>query len=114
MNLDKQAAMERLDAIEDEAKKLREIIEKGDNLVHDESKLYVGVYNNEPYIMTGTDEKNGCYQFHRFARRNKANTVYSYANSTAQKCLNYHINAGFEITAFDDTREAFKFFLKNL
>jgi hypothetical protein len=114
--MDKRDAIKRLDALEGEAKKLREIIEKGDKLVYDSSKIYVGVREGVPYLMVGNgdiiDGKD--FLFMPFDRGRRALTAWAPGKSTGQECLDYHIHTGFDIHAFKDTREAFQFFLNNL
>jgi hypothetical protein len=113
--MDKQEAIKRLDALEDEAKKLREIIEQGDKLIYDPNKIYVGVKNGCPYVMTGrTEADGGLFCLQSFDVGKKALVRWHEAVRTGQECLDYHLKDGFDIHAFDDTREAFQFFLDNL
>ena len=53
--MDKQEAIKRLDALEGEANKLREIIENGDTPKYDGSKFYVAIINKKPYVLLGRD-----------------------------------------------------------
>jgi hypothetical protein len=115
LNMDKQEAIKRLDALEGEAKKLREIIERGDKIVYDKSKIYVGIKYKCPYVMTGEGHGNGnLFRFHSFDGIWKAVAGWIDPQPTGQKCLDYHLADGFAIHAFDDTREAFQFFIDNL
>lgn len=109
--MDKQAVMKRLDAIEREAQELRAIIEKP--LVYDDTKIYIGVKDGEPHIMVGNIAHN-YYRFHCFARQYKSEHGWSSPKNTGQECLDYHLNAGFEIREFDNTKEAFEYFMSFL
>jgi hypothetical protein len=87
----------------------------GDKLIYDENKIYIGIKNGIPLVMTGRGQNTGedfCFQ--SFSPYRKALTRWMNTKSTGQECIDSHIDAGFEIRAFDDTREAFQFFLDNL
>jgi hypothetical protein len=120
--MDRQEAIKKLYAVElgmklleSEAKKLRKIIEQGDKLIYDKSKIYIGVKYGCPYIMTGGGEGDGeDFCFHSFDGTRRSMTRWGCPQSTGQKCLDYHIADGFEIHVFDDIRKAFQFFLDEL
>lgn len=113
--MDKANAMARLDAIEREASELRKIIEGKTGLVYDESKIYVGLLDDQPYVMSGRScNPNAGFVFQSFSGDRPALKIYSYPRETGQACLDYHINAGFEIRAFSDTKEALQFFIDNI
>lgn len=109
---DKDKALERLAAIEKEAAELRKIIEKPE-LVYDENKLYVGVKDGTPYIMAGYEHMK-YFRFQRFDGFSKTEQGPAFPRETGQKCLDYHIERGFDIRAFDDTEEALEYFLSVL
>jgi hypothetical protein len=109
--MDKAKAMERLDAIENEAQELRKMIDT--KLVYDHGKLYVGILNGNPFIMVSSSN-NDAFRFHNFNGDNMAAHGYAYGKDTGQECLDYHIAAGFKIYTFNTTKEAFQFFLDNL
>jgi hypothetical protein len=126
-NMDKKAAIKRLDALEEyirdqensmrdgkeEAKKLREIIEKGDKIVYDSSKLYIGMYEEEPHLLTGTgDEKH--WRFHSFDSCNKSCIGWDFGDGDEQYYIDHALDAGFDIHVFDDTKEALQFFIDHL
>jgi len=112
-NMDKKEAMKRLDAIEEEAQKLREIIEKGDKIVYAKEKLYVAIKNGDPYILAG-DGNGDHFRFYTFSIPCPSEQGWSYANKTGQECIDSHVKEGFDIHAFDDTKEAMQFFIDHL
>jgi hypothetical protein len=109
--MDKDKAMKRLDAIEKEAKELRKIIDG--KLEYDSHRLYVGIYEENPYIMTGSacDE---CFKFFTLGQDLLSEQCYASSKTSGQECLDYHIEAGFDIHVFDDTKKALQFFIDNL
>jgi hypothetical protein len=112
--MDKQEAIKRLDALDNEAKELRKIIEQGD-MVYDEGKIYIGIMCDEPYVMTGRYPLPGsAFCFQSFDRGKKELIRWDSEKATGQECLDQHLSDGFDIHAFDSTREAFQFFLDNL
>lgn len=106
--MNEQSIIERLEKLE------RQVYGKADEkLVYDSKKLYVGIKNGEPYIMAG--ETNAEYfRFHTFGLPFRSTQGWAKAHKTGQECLDYHIKDGFDITVFDDTREALEFFLSKL
>jgi hypothetical protein len=112
-SMDKQEAIKRLDALEGEAKKLREIIERGDELIYDKRKIYVGVKDGQPYIMAGRGYAQ-YFRFHAFSGNYRTEQGWDNPKSSGQGCLDYHRECGFDIRAFDDTREAFEYFINFL
>jgi hypothetical protein len=113
--MDKQEAIKRLDALDNEARKLRKIIEQADKLVYDEEKIYIGIKDGEPYVMTGRGPSPGsAFCFQSFDEGEKSLIRWDNNKATGQECLDYHLSDGFDIRAFDSTREAFQFFLDNL
>jgi hypothetical protein len=110
--MDKSAAMKRLDAIEAEAKQLRELISEKDRLIFDRSKLYVGMdYNARPYIMVGNDQDGGYYRFHNFMYPYITEQGWSTPHKKAQECLDVHVETLEEIKVFSNVKEGFNFFL---
>jgi hypothetical protein len=112
--IDKAEAKKRLDVIEAEARKLREIIEKGDRIEYDPDKIYVAIKEDgTPYIMAGREEARA-FAFHAFISGCHA-SEFSFTSSrpTAQDCIDYHKDKGLDIHVFTDTRKAFEFFLEH-
>ena len=101
---------ERLDAIE---KQLGMLEESKQKMVYDQTKIYIGIKGGEPYILAGLDYAK-YYRFHSYDMDNKSETGYDDPSSTGQDCIDSHIQDGFTIHAFDNTRKAFQFFLDNL
>ncbi len=105
---DKQVdAQKRIDAIEREAKELREIIE-GKKIVYDWQKLYVATKEgSRPLMLVGTKE---------------CETVFSsffvsglyLSIKKGQENIDYIISEGYTVSEFTDTRKALEFFLDNL
>lgn len=110
--MDKDKAMERLDAIEKEAKELRKIID-GKRIEYGMGKLYVGVKDGEPYILTGSNTEKH-YRFHTLAGLTPSEQAWSCSQKTGQDCIDYHLADGFDIYVFDDTKKALQFFIDNL
>lgn len=106
--MDKQEAMNRLDAIEREAKALREIIE-GEKIVFDGNRIYVATKTAEsPYILLGGScEEKGFYSLEDTEYR-------MFSLSSGQECIDKAIRYGYTIRRFSNTREALTFFLENL
>ena len=109
--MDKDKAMERLDAIEKEAKELRKIID-GKKIEYSMKKLYVGIKDGRPYILAGTNDDY--YRFHCFNGPNPSEQGWGFPQKTGQDCLDYHLKCGFDIYVFDDTQKALQFFIANL
>ena len=105
-------AMERLDAIEKEARELRKIID-GETIEYSMRKLYVGIKYGQPYILAGLST-DGYYRFHTFTGLNPSEEAWSFAKKTGQECIDYHLKDGFDIHVFDNTKEALQFFIDNL
>jgi hypothetical protein len=112
--MDKIAAMERLDAIEDEAKQLRELISEKDRLIFEKDKLYVGISRiGDPSIMVGNQGSPEYFRFQEFKRGNPSRQGWSSAIIGAQECLDYHAESFQEIRVFSDVRQGFAFFLEH-
>lgn len=111
--MNKSEAISRLDAIEKEQAELRKIIEKGDKIVYDITRLYVAIYKGDPYILAG-DGTSRYFRFHTFGDYNMSEQGWSSSNKTGQECIDYHLSAGFDIHVFDDTKEALQFFIDHL
>jgi hypothetical protein len=107
--MDKQEAIKRLDALEGEAKKLREIIETGDNIEYDKRKLYVLIDKNdgEPALLAsfGTD---GAFEWKPFSG-SPAIRAFFYKQPTAQEAINQALSYG-KVYGFSDRFEGMKFF----
>ena len=110
--MDKDKAMDRLDAIEKEARELRKIIDVKE-IEYSMHKLYVGIKDGQPYILAG-DRSNQYYRFHTFAAYAPTEHAWSNTKKTGQECIDYHIKSGFDIHVFDNTRKALQFFIYNL
>jgi hypothetical protein len=110
--MNRQEAIKRLDALENEARELREIIKQEDERVYDGRKIYIGIKDGKPYIMVGYNDRN-YFRFHCFTDY-KTKQGWAWPKETGQECLDYHLAVGFDIRAFDSTRKAFQFFLDNL
>ena len=105
--MDKAKAIKRLDAIEGEAKELREIIERGDRLEYDEDKLYVAILLGKPYLLCGSAFSN-YFRWHSFVMQCTVQG-WSFNHETAQAALDYVANGG-KVYAFTDRFEGMKFF----
>jgi hypothetical protein len=110
--MNKQEAIKRLDVLDNEDRKLRKIIEQGDERVYDGRKIYIGIKDGTPYIMVGK-EIYRYFRFHCFTDY-KTEQGWTRPKETGQECLDYHLAVGFDIRAFGSTREAFQYFLDNL
>jgi hypothetical protein len=112
--IDKAEAKKRLDAIEEEAKKLREIIEKEDRIEYSSSNLYIGLFTGDVYILVGRDQEK-CFAFHKFSTATPWATelVYGSVEATGQEAVDKRLKDGFDIHIFTDTRKAFEFFLEH-
>ena len=110
--VDKDKAMERLDAIEKEAKELRKIID-GKKIEYSMKKLYVGIKDGQPYILAG-DSSNQYYRFHTFSGCSPTEEGWYFPQKTGQECIDYHLKDGFDIHVFDNTKEALQFFIDHL
>jgi hypothetical protein len=113
--IDKAEAKKRLDAIEDEARKLREIIEKGDRIEYSDANIYVGIKDGCPYILSGnSSDARPYFRFHSWAAGPVASLIgYTSPKDSGQECIDHHVKAGFDIHVFTDTRKAFEFFLEH-
>lgn len=114
--IDKAEAKKRLDAIEEEAGKLREIIEKGDRIEYNNNNIYVGVqkwgaYAGAPYILVGYGNVS-YYRWHAFVDMRSV-TGWSGPSKSGQEAIDSAIKDGFDIHVFTDTRKAFEFFLEH-
>jgi hypothetical protein len=106
--IDKAEAKKRLDAIEKEARELREIIEKGDRIEYDGEKMYIWVTGGDAYILHGIMHDYAWIAFCDNAPAEcLANGTYTSAQSTLDSA-----NDG-KVHVFTDTRKAFEFFLEN-
>jgi hypothetical protein len=103
--MDKLEAIKRLDALDAEAKKLREIIEHDDTLEFDKCKLYVAIIADQPHLLVG----NGNYfWWHRFIEHNPVTSRWS-EHQTAQIAIKRAATVG-KVYAFTDCFEGMKFF----
>jgi hypothetical protein len=105
--MDKDDAIKRLDALDHEAAELRKIIEKGDKLVYDDTKMYVAIMNGIPYLLCG-HEHNNYFSWHRFASASPAEHVWDSAEDNGQYALDSVKD--YDIHVFADPREGMKFF----
>jgi len=110
----KNEAIKRLDAIEKEQAELRKIIEKGDKIVYDISKLYVGILNGCPYIMVGKGGSKEHFNMHSLDNGVPTCMTYTDDSDRGQECIDAHIERGFTIHVFDDTKKALQFFIDHL
>ena len=105
--MDKQEAIKRLDALDAEAKKLREIIERGDKLTYIPTKLYVGVNQAGPALLAGEGDY---FRFQHFSGYEPTICGMSHNARTAQRAIDTEIFYGNEVHAFSDRFEGMKFF----
>ena len=105
--MDTKEALVRLDALEGEAKALREIIERGDKLEYNKNMLYVAILGDEPYLLVGSDSDN-YFCWHSF---DVHCTEMGWApnHKTGQAALDHAAHMG-KVLAFSDRFAGMKFF----
>jgi len=102
--MNKSEAMKRLDAIEAEAKALRELISKPDKIEYDLDKLYCAIRKGIRYLMVYS---GGTYSFDSFdAVPDRWND-----HSEPQESIDSMIKDGGEVFVFTDKDDAFNFML---
>jgi len=113
----KEEAMDRLDAIEAEAKELRKILEKPDRLIFDISKIYVtnrslanGSILIGPFIIKKEYESDK-YQTLGFK---SSFDCWTTPKSSAQEAIDYLIKCGFEVKEFTNQKDAFAYMLSQV
>ena len=110
--IDKAEAKKRLDAIEEEARKLREIIEKGDRIVYSDNTMYVGIEDGCPYILIGHDDDD-YFNWHSFDEGHINAMTWGGSSETGQGAIDQALDDNFSIYTFANTRKAFEFFLEH-
>jgi hypothetical protein len=105
--MDKTEAIKRLDALDEEAKKLRKIIEGKNELVYDGTKMYVVIIENIPYILVGQRCEN-YYRWHSFEAIWLTEQGWASNHKTGQAALDYAKKYGIHV--FTDGKEGMKFF----
>jgi len=110
--MDKLDAIKRIDAIENDVMELREIIKKKDKIKFERNKLYIGLKDGTPFILVGNAQQD----HHRFQSFDEGNFTYQGWDNgmdSADECIEYHIERGFDIHVFDDVKKGFEFFLEH-
>lgn len=105
--MDKDAALERLDAIEKEASELRKIIEKR-GLVYNNTKNYVAITEYGSSILTYHDGEKA--RFHNFIDCE----FIRLERDTPQEAIDAIFDYGYIVYEFSDKRQAIRFLLDNL
>ena len=106
-NMDKKKAMERLDAIENEAKELRKILEKPDRIEYDSDVIYVAQENHSVYFLAG------CNDTYAFYTLSASELRFNPAASSGQDAIDEMISDGFVIHTFTNRNDALKFMMEN-
>jgi len=113
--MDKAEAIERLDALEDEAKKLREIIEREAEIKYDRDKMYIAIFNGHHYILMGSN----CDHYFRWhsmgldGNGRPSTQAWSNNHLTGQAALDCATQSG-QLWEFDEPREALEYFLAHV
>ena len=111
--MDKKKAMERLDAIENEAKELRKILEKPDRIEYDDTKIYVLKYvggsNVYTHILVG--KKSNFTWFTLRSTRQTFNDAYYLTEQDALDCVLGMDDC--KIFTFTNRNDALKFMVEN-
>jgi hypothetical protein len=107
--MDKEEAIKRLDALEGEAAKLREIIERGDGLVYDDNKIYVAIIEKQPYLLCGKDIDD-YFGWHNFSEKNATERTLGSSCDTGQGALDDIEVDSTDIHVFDNPKDGIKFF----
>lgn len=106
--MNKKDALDRLDAIEKEAKALREIIDKSDKIIYDDQKLYA--FKNDQtgytYILLG---KQNAYAFYKITT---SEFSYDTTVSSGQEAIDNVIKNGHTVHVFDDRKAVLKFMME--
>lgn len=111
---DREALLSRVEAMEKEIASLRQMASKSKKIVYNCRKLYIGIKDGHPYIMVEMPVYGKrFYRFLSFLPQG-GSSGYVLPIEGAQACLDYHVEKGFNIHAFNTTLESFEFFLKNL
>ena len=112
-NMDKKKAMERLDAIENEAKELRKILERPDRIEYDETKIYVMKLNGSSAVYTHilVGKKGNFMWFTLCSTRQTFNDVYYLTEQDALDCVLGREDC--TIHAFSNRNDALKFMMEN-
>ena len=110
--MNKTEALARLDALEAEAAKLRDVINAPDSkprLFYDERKLYVAMCGGNPSLLAGY-EPSGYFRWHEFQGYS---TEQGWASNhiTGQAALDY-VQDKYEVREFADAREGMDYFYK--
>jgi hypothetical protein len=105
--MDKTEAIKRLDALDEEAKKLREIIEQGDRLEYDGHKMYVVIIDGRPYLLAG-QSSSGYARWHSFDKSWLTEQGWTMSHKTGQEALDYVKE--YDIHVFTNGKEGVKFF----
>jgi hypothetical protein len=108
--IDKAEAKKRLDAIEEEARTLREIIEKGDGLIYDGHNVYIARISGSVCILVG-NKRDDYYRWHTFSTTDfDYGTEHAWTNNhkTGQAALDYAKD--YDIHVFSDGKEGIQFF----
>jgi hypothetical protein len=113
--IDKAEAKKRLDVIEEEARKLREIIEKGDRIEYDDSNVYIAQHSDgDVYILAGRGYQK-CFAFYKFSTKSghASELVLASVCDTGQEAIDMAARQNITVHVFTDTRKAFEFFLEH-
>lgn len=102
----KQQALERLAALESEAKALREIIKAPDKIVYDRDKIFVAQNRCGEYILLG------CNNVYAFYKLTDAEFRYSRPFRSGQEAIDYMLKDNSIITVFNTKKEALEFMLE--
>ena len=112
-NMDKKKAMERLDAIENEAKELRKILERPDRIEYDETKIYVMKYkpSSTTYTHILVGKKGNFTWFSLDSIKQTFNGVWYAFEQEALDCVIGRDDC--EIFTFTNRNDALKFMMEN-
>jgi hypothetical protein len=106
--MDKKEAIKRLDALEEEASKLRKIIEEPEVLVYDPDNVYVAIIEGIPYLLAVNSGNKGYARWHSWRSNAPTQHGWSMDHGTGQAALDYVSRDC--INVFRNAREGIEYF----